>query len=155
MLRTTFLFLGFTSGKIQSFIHLDVIRSSSRKTALVLLAITLRIVVDLTLDDGDRMGAALQGLNFVQVGTLLFTTVTNILATVTVSAHVLYDLFIILATPSDDNLCSQNRLFMRKYLSHNRPTKSMRILGMIVVSGWSYSAYIVRVYRELLHVMYY
>ncbi|KIP01991.1 hypothetical protein PHLGIDRAFT_315370 [Phlebiopsis gigantea 11061_1 CR5-6] len=94
-------------------------------TVLVFVTITLRVIVDVTLEDGEKMGPALQGLNFAQVGTLMFSAMANMVATIVLTTHTW-----------------KNRWFMRGHLPHIRSSKSMQILNMIIVSGWVYSAYV-------------
>lgn len=49
-----------------------------------MLTIMLRVYINVTLGSSTGAGPAVDGLNFVQAGTLIFSAITNLLATMVI-----------------------------------------------------------------------
>lgn len=57
-------------------------------TVLILLTIILRVFINVTIGSGTGAGPAVHGLNFVQAGTVIFSAITNLLATMVIGLFV-------------------------------------------------------------------
>ncbi|KIP01989.1 hypothetical protein PHLGIDRAFT_38084 [Phlebiopsis gigantea 11061_1 CR5-6] len=98
--------------------------TSGLTLVLVMLAVVLRLVSDGELDSHTQYRVT-RGLDSVLIGTLISSAITNLLATIVTALHVW-----------------NNRKFLRRNMPQRGPTRGVRILRLVVISGWLYSVYV-------------